>query len=289
MNKYEMYAKRRVSENVPFYTFPLLEKAGVLHGFSTKLGGVSTGDCASMNLSFHRGDNSESVMENHKRFAKAVGYDYRNLVFSDQVHTTNIRVVKAEDKGKGIIRESDIKETDGLITQDKDVVLMTFFADCVPLFFYDPVKETVGLSHSGWRGTVMKMGQCTVEAMKREFQTKPEDLYVVIGPSICQSCYEVSEDVAEEFKKSFRPEHYESILMEKEIPAEKGHKKYQLDLWQANKIILEDAGILTEHIQISGMCTCCHKDELFSHRATNGRRGNLAAVITLAGHKTEEV
>ena len=137
-------------KGVVYLTFPLFEKAGIKHGFSTKLGGVSVGDCATMNLSFTRGDDEKAVLENHRRFAKAVGYPVENVVLSNQVHETKILRVDEKDCGKGVVRESDIIGIDGLITNDKKVVLMTFFADCVPLFFYDPVKKAIGASHSGW-------------------------------------------------------------------------------------------------------------------------------------------
>lgn len=262
-------------DGVVYLTFPLFEKAGIKHGFSTKLGGVSVGDCATMNLSFTRGDDEEAVLENHRRFAKAVGYPVENVVLSNQVHETKILRVDEKDCGKGVVRKSDIIGIDGLITNDKKVVLMTFFADCVPLFFYDPVKKAIGASHSGWRGSVKRIGEKTVRRMEEEFGSNPKDILAVIGPSICKDCYEVSEDVAAAFQKEFKEEQWQEILEEK--PAH----KYQLDLWRANEIILEEAGIPKEQIEVSGVCTCCHFDWLFSHRATGGRRGNLAGVITL--------
>lgn len=262
---------------VTYLTFPLFEQAGLKHGFSTRLGGVSKGDCAAMNLSFTRGDVVEDVMTNHRIFADAIGYEMENLVLSNQVHDTVIRRVDANDCGKGVTRESDITGVDGLITCDPRVVLMTFFADCVPLFFYDPVKKAVGASHSGWRGTVRRIGARTVEAMSREFGTSPQDLLAVIGPSICQSCYEVSGDVAKAFMGEFPKEQWTEIL------EEKANQKYHLDLWRANENILKEAGIPQQQIQVSGLCTCCHPDLLFSHRATKGRRGNLSGVITLGG------
>ena len=261
--------------NVTYLTFPLFERAGLKHGFSTRLGGVSTGDCATMNLSFTRGDDSDHVMENHRILADAIGYEVENLVLSNQVHDTVIRCVDASDCGKGVIRQSDLIGVDGLITQDSKVVLMTFFADCVPLFFYDPVEKAVGASHSGWRGTVKRIGAKTVAAMEREFGTKPGNLLAVIGPSICASCYEVSEDVVVQFAKGFREVQW------REIWEKKSAHKYQLDLWRANEIILEEAGIPRGQIEVSELCTCCHSDLLFSHRATGGRRGNLSGVITL--------
>lgn len=266
-----------IKGDVTYLTFPLFEKAGLKHGFSTKRGGVSTGDCATMNLSFTRGDDPDHVMENHRILADAIGYKVENLVLSNQVHDTVIRRVDASDCGKGVTRQSDLIGVDGLITQDPKVVLMTFFADCVPLFFYDPVEQAVGACHSGWRGTVARIGAKTVEAMGQEFGTRPGNLLTVIGPSICASCYEVSADVAEEFEKEFPEVQWREILEKK--PAH----KYQLDLWRANEIILEEAGIPKGQIEVSELCTCCHSDLLFSHRATGGRRGNLSGIITLGG------
>ena len=260
---------------VPYIVFKNLELPGIVHGFSTRLGGVSEGIYSTMNLSFHRGDDMDAVMENHRRLAQAVGYDYRRLVFSDQVHETVIRKITEEDAGKGITRESDITETDGLMTNVKDLPLITFYADCVPLFFVDPVHKAVGLSHSGWRGTVGKIGKATVEKMAEEFQTDPSELYAAIGPSICQDCYEVSEDVIEQFKEAFEEKYWNELFYEKP------DGKYQLNLWEANRRIFLDAGIKEERISMPGICTCCNPLFLYSHRASHGKRGNLGAFISL--------
>ncbi len=260
---------------VCYLTFPILEKAGVVHAFSTRLGGVSTGIYASMNLSFHREDDPEAVMENHRRLAAAVGYDPDRLVFSDQVHDTVIRKVTREDAGKGIIRETDIIGIDGLVTNEPELPLMTFYADCVPFYFYDPVHRVAALAHSGWRGTRARMGRCMVQYMEREYGCRPEDIISVVGPSICQSCYEISEDVAEEFRTSFP----EQILPE--LLRDDHNGKYHLNLHRANEYILQDAGLRPDHIGVTDLCTCCNPKLLFSHRASKGRRGNLGAVIML--------
>lgn len=260
---------------VPYIVFKNLELPGIIHGFSTRLGGVSEGIYSTMNLSFHRGDDMDAVMENHRRLAQAVGYDYRRLVFSDQVHETVIRKITEEDAGKGITRESDITETDGLMTNVKDLPLITFYADCVPVFFYDPVKEVVAMNHSGWRGTVKNISLHMVEALNKEYVCEASDLICAVGPSICQNCYEVSEDVAEAFQDAYLPEQYDK--MTKKI----GNGKYLLDLHRANYYNLTGAGILPDHINVTDICTCCNPDFLFSHRASHGKRGNLGAVIML--------
>lgn len=259
-----------------YFTFPNLEaQEGFVHGFSTRLGGVSKEHLYSMNLSFSRGDDPENVKENYRRIAEAIGFDPENLVFSDQTHTKNIRKVTLEDKGKGITRERDYTDVDGLITNVKGLVLATFYADCVPLFFIDPVHKAIGLSHSGWKGTVQKIGKATVEQMTQEFGTDPKDVIAAIGPSICQDCYEVSVDVIRQFQEVFEEKDWEALFYAKE------NGKYQLNLWEANHKIMLEAGISEEHIQITDICTCCNPDLLYSHRASKGMRGNLAALLSI--------
>lgn len=268
---------------VPLFTFPLLEQTGIVsHGFTTRLGGVSEGEFSTMNLSFTRGDKKEAVEENYRRLAEALFLEYGSFVCSNQTHTTNVIRVGKEDvqecgvflAAEGKERKQKYQNVDGMITNDPDVTLITYFADCVPLYFVDPVHHAIGLSHSGWRGTACRMGQVTLEEMKREFSTDPKDVICAIGPSICQNCYEISEDVAEVFQKEFNGR-------EEEILVNKGDGKYLLNLWRANEIVLTDAGVAPFHLTVTEVCTCCHPCLLFSHRASRGKRGNLAAVLAL--------
>lgn len=259
-----------VVNSVPFLKYPLLEKTGVVnHGFSTRLGGVSKGYCSSMNISIHRGDDPEAVDENRRRIAAAIGVKPENMVYTQQTHTTNVSVVTEADRGKSL------PETDGMITNVPEVCLVTFYADCVPLYFVDPVKKAIGLSHSGWRGTVHKMANVTIERMQKEYGCRPEDIRAAVGPSICQECYEVSEDVIDEFRKNYREEYWKDLFYQKE------NGKYQLNLWKANEYNFLDAGILPEHMAISNVCTCCNPEILFSHRVTGWERGNLSAFLSL--------
>ncbi|MCH5249372.1 MAG: peptidoglycan editing factor PgeF [Lachnospiraceae bacterium] len=269
--------KRNTSGEAEYLTFPLFENTGLVrHLFSTRLGGASSGIFSSMNLSYTRGDDKEAVDENYRRIAALLGCDVSDIVCSDQTHTTNVRVVDDNDRGKGILYPKDYTDVDGLITNVKGIVLATFYADCVPLFFIDVKNKAIGLSHSGWRGTVGRMGAVTIDAMKKEYGTKPEDILAAIGPSICRDCYEVSEDVAEAFRNEFnKAGQSEQLLLSK------GKGKYQLDLWKANRIILEEAGVLPDKIQVTDICTCCNPDYLFSHRASQGKRGNLGAFLGL--------
>lgn len=261
---------------VPYLSFPLLERTGLVrHGFSTRLGGASQGKFATMNFTFTRGDNPEHVRENYRRMACALGVDMDRMVLSYQTHTTNVRTVTEKDCGKGITRERDYQDVDGLITNIPGITLVTFYADCVPLYFLDPVCHAIGLSHSGWRGTVKRMGAVTVKRMEEEYGTRPEDIIACIGPSICRDCYEVGEEVAAEFKQAFCEKYHKELL----IPKENG--KYLLDLWRANEIVLLEAGIRPEHIQVTDICTHCNPEYLFSHRTLGNERGNLAAFLCL--------
>lgn len=262
--------------SVPFLKYPMLTELGVVkHGFSTRLGGVSQGCFESMNLSFTRGDREEDVRENFRRIAKAIGVRCEDMVFSQQTHTTNVRVVTDADRGMGMVRPLEYQDVDGLVTNVPGICLVTFYADCVPLFFVDPVKRVVGLSHSGWRGTVGKIGKRTVELMEKEYGCNPREIYAAIGPSICQDCYEVSEEVVEQFRQQFHPSDWERLFYQKE------NGRFQLNLWNANELILRETGICEDHIAVTNVCTHCNSDVLFSHRTTGDKRGNLAAFLAL--------
>lgn len=265
-----------ISAGVPFLKYPILEKEGLVeHGISTRLGGVSEGFLGSMNLSYTRGDDPAHVDENYRRIAAAIGVKPEHMVCTHQTHTTNVRIVTREDAGKGVTREKDYTDVDGLITNVPGICLVTFYADCVPLYFVDPVKKVIGLSHSGWRGTVGKIGKVTVELMQKTYGSDPKDILAAIGPSICQDCYEVSEDVIVKFQKSFEEKYWPELFYQKE------NGKYQLNLWKANELVFEEAGILKKHIAVTNVCTHCNPDILFSHRTTGNKRGNLSAFLAL--------
>ena len=260
---------------VPLLHFPLLEQTGIVeHCFTTRMGGVSEDIFSTMNLSFTRGDKEEAVLENYRRLGEAMGVSPQDFVCTDQTHTTNVLRVGKKDCGNGVTKPRPYTDVDGLVTNEPGVVLSTFFADCVPLYFVDPVHRAIGMSHSGWRGTVGRMGARTLEKMQEEFGTEAKDVFAAVGPSICQACYEVSRDVAEEFQKEFKGH-------ESEILIDKGKDKFLLDLWKCNEIVMLEAGILKEHLAVTNICTCCNPTLLFSHRASKGRRGNLGAFMFL--------
>ena len=263
-------------EGTPFLEFRLLSETGIVrHGFSTRLGGVSSGYYSSLNLSFDRGDDPDAVRENFRRIGASIGVRCEDMVLSQQTHTTNIRLVTEEDRGKGITKERDYRDVDGLVTDVPGICLVTSYADCVPLYFADPVRKVIGLSHSGWRGTVGKIGKKTVEFMTEHFGSDPADILAAVGPSVCADCYEVSGDVIERFQEAFEEKFWTDLFRRKE------NGKYQLDPWKANELIFLEAGIDPEHMAVTNVCTHCNSRILYSHRTMGDHRGNLCAFLAL--------
>lgn len=267
---------QEIETDTPYLEYPLFQNTGLVkHGFSTRMGGVSGGCYSSLNLSFTRGDKEEDVRENFRRIGEAVGVRCEDMVFTQQTHTVNVRMATEEDRGMGLLRPRSYTDVDGLVTNVPGLCLVTFFADCVPLYFVDPVKKAIGLSHSGWRGTVGKIGKITVEMMQEKYGSDPADILAAVGPSICQDCYEVSEDVIGQFREYFDEKDWAALFYGKE------DGKYQLNLWKANEIVFREAGIRKEHIAVTNLCTHCNSKLLYSHRAAGDKRGNLCAFLAL--------
>lgn len=268
---------------VEYLTFPALEKTGMVeHLFSTRVGGVSDGIFRSLNFHYEMGDRKENVDENYRRIADILGHGrtLEDFVLGQQTHTTNVRVVTQADRGKGVTRPRDYTDVDGLVTNVPGLILTTFHADCTPLYFVDVKHRAIGLSHSGWRGTVGRMGEKTLEVMKEEYGTEPEDCLCAIGPSICGDCYEVGSEVIDAFRAEFdTPEH--ELTKRYFIYQPHGEEKYLLDLWRANKMVLMEAGVPEKNISVTDICTKCNSDYLFSHRITGFQRGTCAAFICL--------
>lgn len=262
-----------------YLTFPSFTRTqAVEHLFSTRLGGVSEGIFSTMNLSYTRGDRKEAVDENYRRIADILGCKPEAFVCSDQTHTTNIRKVTEADCGKGVLVPKDYRDVDGLVTDREGIVLATFFADCVPLYFLDTERRVIGLAHSGWRGTVGRIGKKMIDTMVSDYGCKKEHILAAIGPSICADCYEVSEDVAGQFVAEFGS----AVLQKGKRPG-----KYQLDLWKANEEVLLQAGLTSQQVEVTDICTCCNASLLFSHRASEGKRGNLGAFLMLKRENRE--
>ena len=268
--------------SLPFIESPLLEGfSGLRHGFSTRKGGVSKDYLSSLNLGFSLGDERENVIENFHIIGQALGGQAGDFVLTQQTHSINVRRVGRDDRGKGIFRERDYTDVDALMTNEEGVILTAFSADCVPILIYDKGQRVIASCHSGWRGTHGRILAEVIKAMEEEFSSKPEEIYIAIGPSICKSCYEVSSDVGEAFLEAF------PILDDKSAsPVERVSKeKFHIDLWELNRIIALECFIPPENISISGYCTMENPDLFFSHRYSQGKRGVQGSFICLQKRK----
>ena len=259
--------------DVVYGIFPILNSVKITHGLSTRRGGVSTGCFKSMNLAYNSEDNPENVKLNYQIFTAALNVNLENAVLSHQTHHTNIRRVTTDDKGKGFVRHRDYESVDGLITNETEIPLMTFHADCVPLLFIDPITSAIGLAHAGWKGTAHNLAGKMVEEMKQSFGTDPEELLVGIGPSIRECCYIIRNDVRQVFLKElpFAIKHFKDT----------SKNQWQLSLQNINAELLMRAGVEKSHIFDAGICTCCQSDLLFSHRAQGTSRGTMAALLQI--------
>lgn len=263
------------ADSVPYLTYNSLSEIKFInHAFTTRLGGVSQGEFTSMNMAFNRGDNVESVTENYKRFCKSAGFEYESLVASAQDHNTIVRAVTSTDKGVGIYKPRDMQSVDALITNEKGVTLVTYYADCTPLFFVDTKNKAIGLAHAGWRGTAGRIGEKVVNKMSEMYGTKPADIAAAIGPAISVCCYEVDKPCADNFLA------LDDLDTEKFV-FPKNDVKFMIDLLETNRQILVKSGVKPENITISDLCTNCNSELLWSHRATKGHRGTMSAFMCI--------
>lgn len=245
---------------VKFMTVQSFEDTALVrHGFSTRIGGVSTGEAATLNLGFHRKDTVGNVNENFRLLCNAIELDKNSIVMTEQVHGDNVYIVGKGDAG------CKIAETDGLITNERGIVLCTFHADCIPLFFLDPVKKAIGLAHSGWRGTRLNIGGKVVQKMKSQYNCDPKDILVAIGPSIGLCHFEVDHDVADLFDKKY-------IQM---------YEKPHIDLRRLCRDNLIVEGISPDNITVTDICTYCKNDLFYSYRGDDMKTGSMVAVMQL--------
>ncbi len=248
------------------------------------------GDVGTMNLSLAREvamhmevpeeECRAKVRENHERLAAAVGYTTDALIFSNQTHTDNIRIMQDIDRGNGFVRPNEYHDTDGMMTDITGQALMTFHADCVALLLVDPVHKAIANVHSGWRGTIKGIGSKAVRMMREVYGSDPARIVAAIGPSICWDCFEVSEDVAQVFMDRYDASLHKELIRTGRL-TETGEQKYHVNLQRACMENFLEAGLRKQNISLPDLCTACNKDYLFSHRASFGKRGNQAAVLML--------
>lgn len=245
-------------------------------GISSRQGGVGEAPFESFNLALHVNDQEGHVIENRKRLAEQLGFPFEAWTCGEQIHGNHIFVVTESDRGKGReSRDDAIQNVDGLITDQRGILLTAYYADCVPLYFYDPVAQVIGLAHAGWKGTVHDIAGEMIRTMHSQFGSKPEEILAAIGPSIGQCCYEVDSVVIRQLQEKMG-----SLEGNKAVDT-KENGKFMLDLKECNRQRLLKEGILPYHIEITRRCTSCQTDLFFSHRKEKGQTGRMAAWIGL--------
>ena len=257
-----------------YIEFDCLKQYGsvLTHFMSTRAGGVSTGECSTLNLGFNRNDSRENVIRNFQLLCEAAGIDTQSLVLTNQIHDTVVRSVGESDRGKGFSRESDIKGVDGLLTVQPGVTLVTFHADCVPVFLFEPGINAAALLHSGWRSTLKNIAAEAVRKMELLPDFKADRLIAVTGPSIGKCCFEVGEEVYVQFAGIYTNAAFYQPM---------GNGKWKIDLQAIIQSQLTAEGLEDENIHHSGICTKCRSDLFFSYRGDKGATGSLAAFMQL--------
>ena len=253
----------------------------LVHAFTTRHGGVSEGIYHSLNLGFSRGDRPERVEENYRIICAALGISPGDIVATRQIHSDIVRKVRAADK-KQRLSDPTPYEADALITNEKDLALTIFIADCIPVLLYAADCKAVGAAHAGWRGTVADIAGKTVSALGREYGAGPENIHAAIGEGIGRCCFETGEEVYEAVK---------ALKLDCDLgclASDDKNGKFHIDLKEVNRQLLIRAGVPEANISVSGECTRCLCDKYWSHRATNGRRGVQAAFIALKAKSAEQ-
>lgn len=258
-------------EKVQYLTIPSFSKKGIPHGFSTRTGGVSKGYFYSLNTGFLTREDEHNVNINRKIFLDTLQIKGK-LCSLKQVHGKEIIIVN--DKFNFLTDHKEhLAQGDGLVTNQRGLILSMYSADCAVLFFYDPVNEVIGLAHAGWRGTALGIGHEMLETMQNHFHSRREDILVGISPAVGPCCYEVGDEVADSFSRV--SENYLTLF--EALPGD----KWMFNLKEANARILERQGIKREHITVSSYCTCCRPDLFFSYRRDRGKTGRMISVISL--------
>jgi len=250
------------------YHFQRLTAEGLVHAIFTRLGGVSREPFATLNVSRSVGDDEAAVAQNLARIHAHMGLTPDRVATAHQVHSNRVVVVTAQDGGQ------IAPATDALVTDTPGLALLLRFADCQPIILYDPARRALGLVHAGWRGLAQGIAHRAVETMQEAFGTNPADLLAGLGPAIGPCCYTVGDDVASALGYTL-PDWQKVMALD---PSGTG---WRLDLPAANAQQLAAAGVRARRMEQAGLCTACHNDEFFSHRADLGQTGRFAAVACL--------
>jgi YfiH family protein len=252
--------------NLKYYKFDLLEEAGLTQGIFTRKGGMSPAPWESLNLGGTVGDTRANVIENRLRLFNALDRKVESLFDVWQVHGTRII---CSDTPRPL--DAPHKEADAILTDRPEITLFMRFADCVPIFLYDPMHKVIGIVHAGWMGTVNKIVSMAVDAMINRYGSEPENVMAGIGPSIGPDHYRIGDEVIKQVLQTFGSD--ASGLL-KSIDGD-----IYFDLWEANHILLQRDGV--RHIQMAGICTQCHIEDWYSHRGEHGKTGRFGAILAL--------
>lgn len=241
-------------------------------GMTSRIGGTSKVPYESLNLGLHVGDDPVDVIANRELLARSIGMPFESCTFAEQVHKNKVAVVTKAERGKGRIdKENAILDVDAMVTAEPDISLCVMYADCVPLYFVDPVRQVIAVSHAGWKGTSLDIVRHTIQTMKQTYGCDPAHIKAAIGPSIGECCYEVNQDVVDQMA------HTVDIAPRLSI----NPNKYMLNLQEINRLLMLEAGIMSSNIEISKLCTSCHTDQLFSYRAEGGTTGRMIAWLAI--------
>jgi YfiH family protein len=267
---------KHVAGSLEYYSFANLDAHGrVTCGVTSRAGGLSNGAFESLNLGMRTGDDYDAVVDNRAQLSLITSAFPDLLTFGQQVHGASVAVVTGDLIGSGAgDADAAIPDTDAMVTNIPDAPLVVLVADCCPVAFFDPVARAVGIAHAGWRGTAAGIVAETINNMTAEFGSDPADIIAGIGPSIGPCCYQVGEEVVDQLEAVY------PHLVDRVFDRTRGEKPY-FDLWQANRLIMNGAGLPDSNIETAGLCTVCHKDTFFSHRADGGNTGRFGALIML--------
>jgi len=260
------------SDKIKYITIPEWTRQGVNIGFTARHGGESAAPFDSLNMGLHVSDDSQKVLANRRSMFNIFNTDISQVVCAQQVHNCQVAVVDKAHAGMGAeIYDTVLPGIDAMVTNTPGIMLAAFYADCIPIYFFDPAKMVVALAHSGWKGTMGRIAANTVDAMCEYFQSRPRDIEVFIGPGIGKCCFQIQPDLFEKVSKEFAG--FDGIINR--------NKECSWDLKLTNKKILIDRGINPEKIVDCDLCTSCYTDVFYSHRRENGQTGRMAAVIGL--------
>jgi YfiH family protein len=258
---YDTNSVSDMSSGLKKYRSTILNNAAVVQAVSTRDYG---------NMALHTGDGEQNVVKNRQRFLGSMGLELDNLVAAGQIHSAVVQVVGRLQVGSGAWSlQTALPRTDALITQERGVILSIFTADCLPIFIYDPLTPAIAIIHAGWRGSIAQIAKATIDKMIQEFKTNPGNCRAAIGPSICKDCFTVADEVAKEFYNVYPQAVSEST------------SGYQIDLAAFNLWLLRNAGLKSEYIENSGLCTGCHNQDFYSYRIEKGTGCRMMGIIAL--------